>query len=60
MNSINQNSIRDSQQAYNQGVKDAVSIIYQQTENCNGSPITIGNLTKTVFDAACLKSNSNP
>ncbi|MDH3678054.1 MAG: hypothetical protein OEQ12_07120 [Nitrosopumilus sp.] len=61
MISVNQEINQNSQVAYHQGVFDAVSTIYQQTENCEGAPITIGNLTKTVFDAACLRtSNQNP
>lgn len=38
------------QQGYNQGLKDAISAIYKQTNNCQQSTIVAGNLTKTVID----------
>lgn len=43
------------QNGYNRGLSDAATAIYKQTENCQTTTITIGNLTKTVFDLSCLK-----
>ena len=43
------------QNGYNKGLTDAAVTVYKQTESCQTTTITIGNLTKTIFDAACLK-----
>ncbi|MBL7051276.1 hypothetical protein ISS04_03915 [Candidatus Woesearchaeota archaeon] len=43
------------QGGYNKGVQDAVVSLYQQTDNCQPATINIGNLTKQVFDVACLQ-----
>lgn len=47
------------QNGYNKGLTDAAVTIYKQTENCQTTTITIGNLTKTVFDLSCLKVEQN-
>ncbi len=44
------------QNGYNKGLTDAAVTIYRQTENCQTTTITIGNLTKNVFDLSCLKT----
>lgn len=41
---------------YNQGLSDAAVTIYKQTENCQTTAVTIGNLTKNIFDLSCLKA----
>lgn len=46
------------QNGYNKGLTDAAVTVYKQTENCQTTTITIGNLTKTVFDLSCLKVES--
>lgn len=46
------------QNGYNKGLTDAAVTVYKQTENCQTTTITIGNLTKTVFDVSCLKIGS--
>lgn len=46
------------QNGYNKGLTDAAITVYKQTENCQTTTITIGNLTKTVFDLSCLKIES--
>lgn len=43
------------QDGYDKGLTDAAVTVYKQTENCQTTNITIGNLTKTVFDLSCLK-----
>lgn len=43
------------QDGYKQGLTDATVAVYKQTENCQTTTITIGNLTKTIFDISCLK-----
>jgi len=58
--SMNETMLENSQDAYNQGLTDAIATIYQQTENCQGVPIVIGNLTKTVFDVSCVGTVTNP
>ena len=55
-----QQKILTFQQGYNQGLKDAVSALYKQTENCQQSTIAVGNITKTVIDIACLHKNPKP
>tara|TARA_Y100000310_G_C19974611_1_gene487017 strand:+ start:167 stop:451 length:285 start_codon:yes stop_codon:yes gene_type:complete len=44
------------QGGYNKGVQDAVVSLYQQTNNCQPATINIGNLTKQIFDVACLQN----
>jgi len=46
---------RAYQTGYNEGLTDAVTEIYYQTEDCVYSTITIGNLTKNIFDYSCVK-----
>ena len=46
------------QQGYDQGVRDTVTTLYVQTQNCQRSTITVGNLTKDVFDLDCLQQNN--
>ena len=45
------------QRGYDNGLKDAVTTLYEQTQNCQKTSITLGNLTKEVFDFSCLKKN---
>ena len=44
------------QNGYNTGAIDTAKAIYQATQDCQGATITVGNITKQVFDASCLKS----
>ncbi len=54
--------VRDQQQVfatgYNQGYTAAVVALAQQTENCQPTPITVGNFTRYVIDTACLQRAS--
>ncbi|MEO9307238.1 MAG: hypothetical protein ABI342_02870 [Nitrososphaera sp.] len=40
---------------YDKGLTDAAVTIYKQTENCQTTTVTIGNLTRNIFDLSCLK-----
>jgi len=40
-------------QGYNQGIRDTVVSLLQQTENCNPTTINLGNFTRRVVDTAC-------
>jgi hypothetical protein len=42
-------------QGYNQGVTNAVSSLYQQTNNCQAVNIFMGESSKQVIDVACLQ-----
>ena len=44
------------QDGYNRGVQEAVVSLYQQTNNCQGAVINLGNVTREVFDTACLQN----
>jgi len=57
--SNNQKMSQIYQRGYDSGAKDAITALYQQTQNCQISTITLGNLTKHVFDLACLKKGAN-
>ncbi len=46
------------QQGYNQGLYNAVVSLYQQTEECKVTAITLGNLTRQVVDVACIQQAS--
>lgn len=46
------------QKGYDKGLTDAAVTIYKQTEDCQSTAITIGNLTKNVLDLSCLKIQS--
>jgi len=58
--SMNETMLENSQDAYNQGLTDAIATIYQQTENCQAVPIILGNFTKTVFDVSCIAISPSP
>lgn len=47
------------QEGYKKGLTDAAVAVYQQTENCQTTVITIGNFTKTILDVSCLKVEKN-
>ena len=40
---------------YNQGVTDAVTQVYQETDSCEPIPIFIGDNTKYIIDTSCLE-----
>lgn len=44
---------------YEQGLVDAVNVLFHNTENCNITTITIENETRAILDALCLNSNQN-
>ena len=46
------------QNGYDQGLKDAVTTIFQQTTDCKTSTISIGNLSKQILDMICLENGS--
>jgi len=43
------------QEGYNQGLTDAVSALFFQTDDCKATTITLGNLTRTIFDLDCVE-----
>lgn len=43
------------QEGYNQGVLNTVLSLYQQTENCQATTVNLGNFTRSVIDANCVK-----
>lgn len=50
--------IKFYEDGYEQGLIDAVVTIFQNTEDCKTTSLTIGNLTKHVFDITCLDNDS--
>ena len=57
ISSINLDMVQNSQDAYNQGIIDAVSVIYKQTDNCQSTQINIGDFTREVVDISCFITN---
>jgi hypothetical protein len=47
------------QQGFNDGAGEAVSHLFEQTQNCQISKIEINNKSKSLFDFACLGNNSD-
>ena len=45
------------QRGYDTGSQDAVIAIYEQTQNCQTTTVTLGNLTKNIFDLSCIQTN---
>ena len=43
------------QRGYDDGIADTITVILQQTENCQVSTLTANNLTKDIFDLSCLQ-----
>ena len=43
------------QQGYSQGITEAVTALYQQTQECKTTTINIGNITRQVVDADCVR-----
>ena len=44
-----------AQQGYTLGVSDALTTAYQQTDNCQVTTITLGNVTRQIVDFACAQ-----
>jgi len=53
-----QEMINKLQDAYDQGMVDAVTVIYKETEDCRGMSINVENMTKIVVDYSCIESNT--
>ena len=58
ISSAQQEISQNYQRGYTQGLNDAVVSLYDQTQNCHPATIVIGNLTKKVFDLACIENSS--
>jgi archaellum component FlaF (FlaF/FlaG flagellin family) len=43
------------QQGYSQGITDAVTALYQQTQECKITTINLGNITRQVVDVDCVR-----
>jgi hypothetical protein len=41
------------QNGYDQGLKDTITTIYQETDDCKATTIFIGNLSKQIIDTSC-------
>jgi hypothetical protein len=46
------------QEGYDDGIADTITIIFQQTENCQVSTLNIHNFSKNIFDVSCLQDSS--
>ena len=44
------------QEGYTKGVQEAVIGLYQQTSNCQPATINVGNVSRQIFDIACLQN----
>jgi len=54
-----QENLKIFEMGYENGITDAVTAIFNNTEDCLTTSITVGNLTKHVLDISCLKVNSD-
>lgn len=43
------------QNSYNQGVEDAVAKVIDESKNCKGFPINLGQTSVTLLNVDCLK-----
>ena len=43
------------QKGYGKGIQETVVSLYQKTENCQTARIQIDNVSKQIFDTACLQ-----
>ncbi|MDE2590054.1 MAG: hypothetical protein KGL95_10370 [Patescibacteria group bacterium] len=59
MESRQQELANTYQNGYKNGLTDAAVAVCKQTKNCQTTTLTIGNLTKTIFDISCLKVEKN-
>jgi hypothetical protein len=46
------------QKGYDHGLKDTITTLYQETTDCKMTTIWLGNLSKQISDATCLKNLS--
>jgi len=46
------------QEGYEEGLTDAVTAIFAQTQNCQTTTITLNNFTKEILDLSCLQFES--
>jgi predicted negative regulator of RcsB-dependent stress response len=44
------------QQGYDLGITASVVSVFQQTNNCQITTLTVGNMTKQIIDVACLRA----
>jgi len=50
--------IESYQNGYQQGMIDSISSLFEQTQNCQITPIYLGNSTLNVVDYECIKPQS--
>jgi len=50
-----QQNLESYQNGYAQGLIDAITSIYQQTQNCQITTVNVGNSTKDIVDISCLE-----
>ena len=43
------------QNSYNQGVEDAVAKVIDESKNCKGFPVNLGQTSVTLVNVECLK-----
>jgi len=46
------------QEGYEEGLTDAVTALFDQTQNCQTTTITLNNFTKEILDYSCLQFES--
>jgi len=54
-----QDSVDNFINGYDEGVRDSISSLYNNTENCNIVPIFIENKTRNLIDFSCIENESN-
>ena len=57
--SISQDLTNSYENGYLQGITDAARLVYDQTENCQPTSVTVDNMTKNLFDLSCVNSQAN-
>ena len=59
-NRIDQRVFTAAQQGYQQGTRDTLSAVFQETANCQVATMTIANQTKRIVDVSCLQQAQQP
>lgn len=54
---VKQDMVSSYQNGYDAGAKDVLTTIFLQTKDCQTSIITLGNVTRQVFDVTCLQTD---
>ncbi len=52
--------VEATKQGYNQGINDALTLAFQQTNNCQVTALRVANSTRRIIDFDCVQQQPPP